>query len=536
MLSPRGDTEGGGASPALERRPLKRGSQSGSGTSRVPGMGRGSRRGGSGPGRRAGGGGSAFSPAHAYGSDLLLWLRDNQGVTLSTVGEWKDQSPSGLLFAQATQAARPAASGGGADFDGTNDFLAAGYGVAIAPGAVTVGTDAKLDALPGVASGMQTHLFPQSISGGGLWCGEGRLNIVGYQPRHFTAQHGNSGLGVGVADALTTDRERTIFTHDGITATANPAGYQFFLQGAAKTVVASGATGYSGGTPTFDVAAIGALARPTPLNLFNGKVYQVVVYSSVLSGAGIAAFDALLASGTATYADYAALGTVAWCLLPGVGQSGDVSAWADQGPAGNNMSQATLANQPYFDLDDSVGDLRPSVIADGTADYMATVGDVAAFAGATKMTWSCWFRKPATSCTIFTQADLVLADIGWLATTGITPDRAAFYVPTSGADLGTSAIGNFSYADTWVHVCWVFDGAGAANADRLKLYRNGAPVSLAFSGTIPAALRDSAAPTSLFGYAGGSNFAGRIDDALIIKRALTPAQVMQLATYYTRSG
>ncbi|MBL7795696.1 MAG: HYR domain-containing protein, partial [Saprospiraceae bacterium] len=40
-------------------------------------------------------------------------------------------------------------------------------------------------------------------------------------------------------------------------------------------------------------------------------------------------------------------------------------------------------------------------------------------------------------------------------------------------------------AGTWYHVAFVFNGAGATNADRMKIYVNGNPQTLTFSGTIP---------------------------------------------------
>ncbi|MCR4375920.1 MAG: LamG domain-containing protein [Acidobacteria bacterium] len=45
---------------------------------------------------------------------------------------------------------------------------------------------------------------------------------------------------------------------------------------------------------------------------------------------------------------------------------------------------------------------------------------------------------------------------------------------------------------TWKHLTIVFNGGGAANADRLKLYIDGANQALSFSGTIPATTQASA--------------------------------------------
>ena len=46
-------------------------------------------------------------------------------------------------------------------------------------------------------------------------------------------------------------------------------------------------------------------------------------------------------------------------------------------------------------------------------------------------------------------------------------------------------------ADVWQHQMWVYNGGGAANADRLKLWLNGVAQTLSFTGTIPASITDS---------------------------------------------
>ncbi|MHC4792294.1 MAG: LamG-like jellyroll fold domain-containing protein, partial [Planctomycetota bacterium] len=68
-------------------------------------------------------------------------------------------------------------------------------------------------------------------------------------------------------------------------------------------------------------------------------------------------------------------------------------------------------------------------------------------------------------------------------------------------------------AGEWAHLGVVFDGGGAANADRLKLYINGTQRTLTYAGTIPATTTDSTA-NLLLGYVdtGGADL--RYDDYL----------------------
>lgn len=58
------------------------------------------------------------------------------------------------------------------------------------------------------------------------------------------------------------------------------------------------------------------------------------------------------------------------------------------------------------------------------------------------------------------------------------------YIGGSG-NYGASA-NNVVFADLWYHGLWVYDGTGAADADKLKFYLNGIAQTLTFNGIIPA--------------------------------------------------
>jgi hypothetical protein len=57
---------------------------------------------------------------------------------------------------------------------------------------------------------------------------------------------------------------------------------------------------------------------------------------------------------------------------------------------------------------------------------------------------------------------------------------------------------------TWHHALFWYDGGGALNADRLKIYWNGATQTLSFSGTIPATLPTNAASATVGARSGGT--------------------------------
>ena len=70
----------------------------------------------------------------------------------------------------------------------------------------------------------------------------------------------------------------------------------------------------------------------------------------------------------------------------------------------------------------------------------------------------------------------------------------------------------------------MFDGTQTGNANRVKLYIDGAQVSLTFNtGTADATLTNATDPVE-FGHMNGSPSGGAVDDARIYNRALSAAR------------
>jgi len=71
----------------------------------------------------------------------------------------------------------------------------------------------------------------------------------------------------------------------------------------------------------------------------------------------------------------------------------------------------------------------------------------------------------------------------------------------STSDVESMGRANFTSSEPsvalWSHCVVVYDGAGATNADRLKIYLDGIEQSLTFTGTIPATLKNSTAPLTI---------------------------------------
>lgn len=112
-------------------------------------------------------------------------------------------------------------------------------------------------------------------------------------------------------------------------------------------------------------------------------------------------------------------------------------------------------------------------------------------------------------------------------------DELLCYIATSLIDAGVN-YGRTTTADlaagTWYHLIVVYDGSGAANADRLKIYVNGVQKTLTFTGTIPASLQNSTADLNV-GKFGGSltqYYGGDMDLFGLWSRAVTAAEIAEL--------
>lgn len=101
---------------------------------------------------------------------------------------------------------------------------------------------------------------------------------------------------------------------------------------------------------------------------------------------------------------------------------------------------------------------------------------------------------------------------------------------TDATNRATTAVGLLAIG-VWTHVVAVFDGAGALNADRLKIYVNGVSQTLAFNGTIPATIRNGTAPLIVGDWGGtiaaGHYWNGRIDEVKLASRAWTAAEIAE---------
>jgi predicted esterase len=129
-------------------------------------------------------------------------------------------------------------------------------------------------------------------------------------------------------------------------------------------------------------------------------------------------------------------------------------------------------------------------------------GNVAELKNAAAFTIEVLFKYDST-VTDWTNAEATIFRSHITATDRIklTIDKATksvHFIVANGADVQGYTASNVVSHDTWCHVAAVFDGAQTGNANRMKIYINGAPQTLSFTGTIPANTSGST-PVCIFG-------------------------------------
>jgi len=204
---------------------------------------------------------------------------------------------------------------------------------------------------------------------------------------------------------------------------------------------------------------------------------------------------------------------------------GGVAAVADGDPIGSALGTPPTT----IDGVQSTSGSRPSFIAaggatfDGAGDYV-DLPQFDALNAASALTITSWFQRASTSAKVVVFANT--------RDTTATNDRTYIVAWTDGniyfiLSNGSGAYGFCAQNDAlWHHVAMVFDGAQSTNADRLKAYIDGSPVSLTFSGTIPATTWNNTATTPKIGRLEGMDYSsGSQKDVRVYDVALTADQI-----------
>ena len=155
-------------------------------------------------------------------------------------------------------------------------------------------------------------------------------------------------------------------------------------------------------------------------------------------------------------------------------------------------------------------------------------GNVSALTSSSSFTISGWFTQ-----TTLNQYRMLFGQSGGVSSI------VGVYTYTDGnmyVDLrnGSSTYGYFDYstvisADTWFHLAMVFDGSGASNSDRLKLYINNLEMTLTYNATIPTSTSSSVLDFNIGIIAGYSyEWLGKMAQVAVFETSLSAAQITAL--------
>lgn len=166
-----------------------------------------------------------------------------------------------------------------------------------------------------------------------------------------------------------------------------------------------------------------------------------------------------------------------------------------------------------------------NLVFDGTDDFV-NLGDITQLNGVAAFTVEGWAKQTTNTDGeyIFSKADGVTDDIRVRTAAG----TMYIEVGNGSDDFAEWAAYSATIASgTWFHWAVVFDGAGVANADRLKLYINGSvtPIVLTFTGTIPATTSAALSGDNAFLSTAASPFGGKMDEVRIWSVARTSVQI-----------
>ena len=162
---------------------------------------------------------------------------------------------------------------------------------------------------------------------------------------------------------------------------------------------------------------------------------------------------------------------------------------------------------------------------DGVDDYVE-LGSLPNLQNATQYSISSWFKSPLNNLYQVIWGWFDGAD-GYLQLLLVDDGSFVVYNYRTSTAYGLSATGLVT-ADTWYNATVVFDGSGATNADRLKLYINGILVTLTYTGTIPTQTGTMLSKTMWLGASNSSNFwgfDGNIDEVSIFDSAISIGDV-----------
>lgn len=231
-------------------------------------------------------------------------------------------------------------------------------------------------------------------------------------------------------------------------------------------------------------------------------------------------------------------GTVLLLHANGVGSVANGATVIDASTYGHDMTVVADAGGIGY----SAARIGQGLDFDGTNDYL-TVADDASLSMSTNMTVMAWVKQTdyANAKRIITKWDTNQATFALQTSASLLGSQISVLIANALNDGGANGALTPSTSwrvGSWHHVAFVYNGAGATNASRLKIYLDGVPQTLTFSGAIPAAMTDATSPLrvgqldSIAGYM----WNGSMDEIAVLNRSMTAGEIAhiyewQRATY-----
>lgn len=208
-------------------------------------------------------------------------------------------------------------------------------------------------------------------------------------------------------------------------------------------------------------------------------------------------------------------------------------------------TNATLTNGASITASSMIG--AGALLCDGTGgggnDY-ANCSTIASSDGAAAFTYALWIYPTALgdSDQIFTKFVGVSSRAGLelgSGTTGSNNDLVAFVSTGSTKSGYTNA--NVLTTNTWAHVAVVYNGGGATDADKLKIYVNGTEQTVTVpSAGLPTTMMNTSTQEWWAGWRddqpAGYGWNGRIDDLRVYTRVLSAGDITELYDFRESSG
>lgn len=180
-----------------------------------------------------------------------------------------------------------------------------------------------------------------------------------------------------------------------------------------------------------------------------------------------------------------------------------------------NGKHGTFSGTPTW----STGQINNALTFNDT-DHVV-IGNIAQINGVNKLTLATWMKRSAPGAMVLIGKQTANQDVAIEAWN----DGKVYFQMSKGKDTyGTLTLNDTS----WHHVTLVYDGTLTGNANRLKAYVDGVQKPLTFKGTVAATTTTNTTPFNI-GKIGGTYSNGQIDDTWLYARALTQAEVQELA-------